>query len=344
MALMADELTIEQAMEAVNNPKTRGATLYAIAAQYPQYPQLLEGIANHPRAYPQLLDWLWNMGDPDIQTIIAARRAEESSEDSTSGTGQAVPTTSMYFATAPADINLGTPSDAPQTAAYNPSVPYDDQPNKTPRNNHSLVVALIAGAIVLVLIAVITTWLLTSHNATVNTPPVTSIVTTTFYQPITTTSSTSQSEPVNTTTDSVTSSDDSSSTNAVDPEAEAKSLLDNQLAQDASSVAINLQDRWTTQLSAKKYGVPWEGHDWTYQDIWNEFTALRNQYPSAVLVQGSQYSSFGLGPEWYITASGVIFPDADAALSWCTSQGLTDGYCFAVRITNTHGSNTKHNR
>jgi len=327
MALMADELTIEEAIEAVNNPKTRGATLYAITARYPR---LWASVANHPNAYPELLDWLWDHGGPDVQTIVGSRRAEESSAAAPSTDGQPIAVT---------DFDLDTSIDSNQA-----SFAYNYQPNKSPHNNHTLIFAIIAGVIILILAATLTTWSLANHNATVDTPPVISIVTATFYTPVTITTSTSQIIPTNSTTDSAAPIPETSTTYTTDPDADAKYLLDMQLAQDSSSVANNLQDRWTTQLSAKKYGVQWEGHKWTYQDIWNEFTALRNQYPSAVLVRGNQYSSFSLGPEWYITASGVVFPDADAALSWCTSQGLTDGYCFAVRITNTHGSNTKHNR
>ncbi|MCL2490194.1 MAG: hypothetical protein FWF36_05650 [Propionibacteriaceae bacterium] len=68
---MPPTFDLAQASAAVADPTTPGATLQAIAADYPS---LWRGIASHPQAYPGLLDWLSQVGDDSVKAAVAARR------------------------------------------------------------------------------------------------------------------------------------------------------------------------------------------------------------------------------------------------------------------------------
>ena len=320
---MTDEIDIDQAEEAVYDPATPGATLHVIAAEYPEF---WLAIARHPKAYPKLLDWLDQVGDAQVQAAVTARRSSETPSAPAPDPGQTLAASSLQKTL---ERTLDQTGEAPTIALRQPAMAVSTVTAElVPRFSVKILALAVAVA---VLIAVgVTALLLRGESTPVETPPVTTTVT---VSPETVTPTpTPTPAPVTT------------SSTPQDPEVAALALLDQQLMADAPYVVSDLQDRWTTQLSAKKLGVKWEGHKWTYQNIWNEFSSLRDQYPSALLVQASLYDSFNLGPEWYVTASGIVFKGPNAALDWCAGQGLADDYCFAIRITNLHGANAKHRR
>ncbi|MCL2654047.1 MAG: hypothetical protein FWD63_09720 [Propionibacteriaceae bacterium] len=127
-----------------------------------------------------------------------------------------------------------------------------------------------------------------------------------------------------------------------DPEAVAYQNLVNQANADLPQVQAHLQDLWTNLLATKTAGVLADGTLWDYQSIWDLFAVYKMSYPSAVLVQGSAYTSTNLGPEWFLIASGVQFGTADSALAWCAGFGYSDDQCFAFRFTDAPGTNSKH--
>jgi len=66
-----DPTDVVQARRAVADASTSGADLQAIAAALPS---LWPEVAAHPNAYPALLDWLDQKGDPAVAAALAARR------------------------------------------------------------------------------------------------------------------------------------------------------------------------------------------------------------------------------------------------------------------------------
>jgi len=65
-----DPTDVVQARRAVTDPATSGADLQAIAAALPS---LWTEVAAHPNAYPALLAWLAQTGDPAVAAAIGAR-------------------------------------------------------------------------------------------------------------------------------------------------------------------------------------------------------------------------------------------------------------------------------
>ena len=315
-----DVIDIEQARAALANPNTPGATLQDIAAQYPN---LWNQIAAHPMAYPDLLTWLDSVGDGSVKAAVAARLATAAPLEAITPT-EAV-TTNWYpdfhdaqTVVRPAEPPVYAPTPAPPK----------------PGPDRSLIV-LIVGVLVVLLAAGGAVWWLLRGNQTptpaaTQTPPTIPTVTVT------------QTAPPDTPAVYVTSA--TSTTTTIDPEEQALAALNAQVANDAPMVANQLQNQWTTLLSTKQLGVPWDGKNWTYQDIWNEYTQLAQQYPNALMTQGGAYSSFKLDNSWYITTSGIVFSTPDNANAWCVANGLPDDYCFAFRITNQPGTNSKHHR
>jgi len=142
-----------------------------------------------------------------------------------------------------------------------------------------IIIAALVSFIILACGAVLT-WVLMSNK----TPPTVVQPTVTVTETVTTTTTVTQTPPPPPTTES-------------DQETVALASLTAQLQADAGIVQQSLQNRWTTQLSARKLGLVTGGLEWTYQGIWDEFTNLRDSYPEALLVQANSYRSFNLGSE-----------------------------------------------
>ena len=78
---MATPLSDQQARAALDDPQTPAATLQAIAADHPD---LWVQVAQHPKAYPGLLDWLDEGGDPEVSAAVAQRREQDAQQDAAS--------------------------------------------------------------------------------------------------------------------------------------------------------------------------------------------------------------------------------------------------------------------
>jgi len=70
---MADYNLLDQATEAVHDPKTTPDQLFVIASNQPS---LWVDVVAHPNVYPGLLDWLQIKGDAKVQAAVATRRAQ----------------------------------------------------------------------------------------------------------------------------------------------------------------------------------------------------------------------------------------------------------------------------
>ena len=128
---------------AVYNPATLPAELGRIAAQRPD---LRLAIAQHPAAYPALLDWLAAQGDPQVVAVVAARRAAWSVtaqppayEQPWAHSAQNQPPVTVPLPTAPAPYGQsGQPSvNTPQPMYGTPSQPIQGSPVYQPQGGQA---------------------------------------------------------------------------------------------------------------------------------------------------------------------------------------------------------------
>jgi len=107
---MTEPLNAVQAQAALADARTTGAMLQSIATQYPALWPL---VAAHPNAYEGLLDWLDEVGDAQVRTVVMTRRAR-SVGVLPYGMSAAAPGAPAYVQPAP------QPAPAQGTAAYDP--------------------------------------------------------------------------------------------------------------------------------------------------------------------------------------------------------------------------------
>ena len=156
---MADWSDIQVAHNALNNPFTSGADLSAIAQTQPS---LWPGVAAHPNAFPELLSWLGQFGDPAVQATLASRGATAQSgfaptSNAPGGFNQSQPLgyanpTTEYVEQASGNVSYSTNS-AP-TPLYGqgaPQEPYSPVPAK--KSKRPWILAAV-GILVVALIAV----------------------------------------------------------------------------------------------------------------------------------------------------------------------------------------------
>lgn len=68
---MTDSDDLKELRERALAPDTNANELFAISAQHPE---VYAEVAANPNAYPDLLDWLENVGDDRVKAVVAARR------------------------------------------------------------------------------------------------------------------------------------------------------------------------------------------------------------------------------------------------------------------------------
>ncbi|WP_146339628.1 hypothetical protein [Nesterenkonia sp. NBAIMH1] len=170
------------------DPSTSAQELYELAASHPEVrPQ----IAEHPNAYPGLLDWLGSLGDPDVDAALASRSGPgEDQPTQALSTGSSDPQQTEEFGAVhhgqPAPH--GTPPWEDQTAAYPaqqhaqehqqqgyyPAAPvgappgqyppagYEsvEQPSREERRSPAGICAIIALLVLLVIGALVALWVL----------------------------------------------------------------------------------------------------------------------------------------------------------------------------------------
>ncbi|MDR0283764.1 MAG: PrsW family intramembrane metalloprotease, partial [Propionibacteriaceae bacterium] len=97
------------ALQALGDPRTTGNVLADIASVYPD---LRAYVAQHPNAYPGLLEWLAGLGDPHLTWTVQSVRAHRASPG-----GYPVP---VAPAPHPAALKEGYPSPYPYPGVYPP--------------------------------------------------------------------------------------------------------------------------------------------------------------------------------------------------------------------------------
>lgn len=68
---MSDSDDLKELRERALSPETNANELFEISAQHPE---VYAEVAANPNAYPDLLDWLENVGDDRVKAVVAARR------------------------------------------------------------------------------------------------------------------------------------------------------------------------------------------------------------------------------------------------------------------------------
>ncbi|ROT86415.1 zinc ribbon domain-containing protein [Bifidobacterium mongoliense] len=119
-----------------------------------------------------------------------------------------------------------------------------------------------------------------------------------------------------------------------DIERNAQIALQSQISHD-SSAASDLYDKYTTQLSSKKYGLQAEGKTWHYRDIESQYLQMRLKHPNALLIWAATYSNYtedGNPADYYVVLSGESLDSVDAANGWCSSNGYSSKDCIAVQL------------
>lgn len=104
---------------------------------------------------------------------------------------------------------------------------------------------------------------------------------------------------------------------------------------DRSFVYTQLTDQWVPQLSSKRPGVRDNGMVWDNASTLQEHLQLRQRYPDVRLLWSGDWSTFS-APDFWVTVTGITFPDSAGALAWCRYQGFDRDHCAAKIISTTH--------
>lgn len=120
-----------------------------------------------------------------------------------------------------------------------------------------------------------------------------------------------------------------------DPESAAFDALRAIADADRRFVIARLANHWVAQLSSKKPGIVDDGIIWDNSATLREHLQLRMKYPEARLLWSGDWSTFS-APDFWVTIAGVVFPDSDTALRWCTDHGFDRDHCYAKLVSTTH--------
>lgn len=118
-------------------------------------------------------------------------------------------------------------------------------------------------------------------------------------------------------------------------EASAEAALAQQVSADHGQVE-QLVGLWVPQVSSKKLGLVVNGVTYDYQQIWADYQQLAAQYPGALLLRSSDYTSFTYSDFW-VTVVPQTFDTPDGANAWCDSQNIDANDCFAKKLMHTGG-------
>ena len=124
-------------------------------------------------------------------------------------------------------------------------------------------------------------------------------------------------------------------TQPVDREEEAHQEIERLVVEGESRVDAQMGDRWIPQVSSKRLGLEADGITYTYQDILNHFSELRQRFGDLIVINSSDFSSFEL-QGWYVGLAPETFGSSQEALGWCASHGMNDrNLCFAKLVSRT---------
>ena len=140
-------------------------------------------------------------------------------------------------------------------------------------------------------------------------------------------------QPISTTDSDVIPGANAPTPSSADRELYAKAAIARQIAHDKTA-ADALKGSYTAQLVSRKVGLEAEGRTWSAYDIWFEYVGLKNNYPSAVIVDSSDYANYtdhGSGG-WWVVLTGDSYPDRSGAQAWCDQSGRGADGCLAVGL------------
>ncbi|NMM97714.1 zinc ribbon domain-containing protein [Bifidobacterium olomucense] len=131
-------------------------------------------------------------------------------------------------------------------------------------------------------------------------------------------------------------SDDFTGADALDKDGReqvAKAAIDRQIEHDKDAVS-DIASTYTTQLSSKQLNMQVDGKTWTYQDIWQQFVDLKNQWPSALFVWSGDWGNYQRSgtTDYYVILSGESFSDRDEGWDWCSDNGFGQNDCMPVTV------------
>ena len=94
-----------------------------------------------------------------------------------------------------------------------------------------------------------------------------------------------------------------------------------------------LEGAWVAQLSSKKDGTfdDHDGRTYSLADIYQQFLALRLEYPNVLLLSSTDWQSYLLDGYWVVIA-GVPYSDPGSPTGWCTERGIAPSQCFAKQL------------
>jgi hypothetical protein len=118
-------------------------------------------------------------------------------------------------------------------------------------------------------------------------------------------------------------------------ESSAESELGQLVSSDHTAVE-QMVGSWVPELSAKKIGMVVNGVTFDYQAILADYQQEAAAHPGALLLRSDDYSNFKL-TGFYVTLAPQSFSNPSDANSWCDSQNIDAGDCYAVRIMHTGG-------
>lgn len=125
---------------------------------------------------------------------------------------------------------------------------------------------------------------------------------------------------------------------SLDPETAAQQQIQQISAADRVRVA-GVLGQWIPQLSSKQVGLsdpadPWfPGQPYTNQMILQAYKNYQQQYPGAMLLNSSDYSSFTY-PGYWVIVLDLPFSSQDETLDWCTARGISRDNCIGTKIHN----------
>ena len=117
--------------------------------------------------------------------------------------------------------------------------------------------------------------------------------------------------------------------------AAANAALNSQVSADRAAVEA-VVDYWVPQLSSKRLGLVNGGTTYGYEEIWEDFIAIRSRFPDARLLWSADFTSFRYKDFW-ITIVATPYADGAAANSWCDSHAIGPDDCYAKRLSHSYG-------
>ena len=122
------------------DPALSPAELARIAHEHPELRAL---VAAHPAAYPDLLTWLGQLGDPAVDAVLAARQGPT--------TAPAPPPPTPASTTAPVPPSPSAPAPAPMVPIDHPSATPDETTAPRSQKNRTALFAVVGGVAALAL-------------------------------------------------------------------------------------------------------------------------------------------------------------------------------------------------